>query len=165
MAKKVNTNISLDPNLKKEAVELFASFGLDLSTAIGMFLSQSVREGKIPFEIRNVRKKVSTEEKDDNHKDDCEYYHNRNEVFFDRRNYRKIYNCPYKYCVLGELCPYKHPSDIKINEIYLPEKYREELRKKQQELIKLNYEISEKLKKMPKCIICRNVLGLKFVVC
>ncbi len=70
MAKKVNTNISLDPNLKKEAVELFASFGLDLSTAIGMFLSQSVREGKIPFEIRNVRKKVSTEEKDDNHKDE-----------------------------------------------------------------------------------------------
>lgn len=70
MAKKVNTNISLDPNLKKEAVELFASFGLDLSTAIGMFLSQSVREGKIPFEIRNVRKKVSAEEKDDNHKDE-----------------------------------------------------------------------------------------------
>lgn len=70
MAKKVNTNISLDPTLKKEAVELFASFGLDLSTAIGMFLSQSVREGKIPFEIRNVRKKVSTEEKDDNHKDE-----------------------------------------------------------------------------------------------
>ena len=70
MAKKVNTNISLDPNLKKEAVELFASFGLDLSTAIGMFLSQSVREGKIPFEIRNVRKKVSTEEKDDNHKEE-----------------------------------------------------------------------------------------------
>ncbi|MBO5578676.1 MAG: type II toxin-antitoxin system RelB/DinJ family antitoxin [Bacilli bacterium] len=70
MAKKVNTNISLDPNLKKEAVELFASFGLDLSTAIGMFLSQSVREGKIPFEIRNVRKKASTEEKDDNHKDE-----------------------------------------------------------------------------------------------
>ncbi len=70
MAKKVNTNISLDPNLKKEAVELFASFGLDLSTAIGMFLSQSVREGKIPFEIRNVRKKVSTEEKEDNHKDE-----------------------------------------------------------------------------------------------
>lgn len=70
MAKKVNTNISLDPNLKKEAVELFASFGLDLSTAIGMFLSQSVREGKIPFEIRNVRKKVSIEEKEDNHKDE-----------------------------------------------------------------------------------------------
>ena len=61
MAKKVNTNISLDPELKKEAVELFASFGLDLSTAIGMFLSQSVREGKIPFEIRNIKRKVVVE--------------------------------------------------------------------------------------------------------
>ena len=48
---KVNTNISLDPELKKNAVELFASFGLDLSTAISIFLSQSVREKRIPFEI------------------------------------------------------------------------------------------------------------------
>ena len=71
MAKKVNTNISLDPELKKQAVELFASFGLDLSTAIGMFLSQSVREGKIPFEIRNVRKPRPIEEqaKDEQHDD------------------------------------------------------------------------------------------------
>ena len=63
MAKKVNTNISLDPELKKQAVELFASFGLDLSTAIGMFLSQSVREGKIPFEIRHIKPKVYVEQK------------------------------------------------------------------------------------------------------
>ena len=56
---KVNTNISLDPELKKEAVELFNSFGLDLSTAISIFLSQSVREGKIPFEIRLVPNKVT----------------------------------------------------------------------------------------------------------
>ena len=62
MAKKVNTNISLDPELKKQAVELFQSFGLGLSTAISLFLSQSVREGKIPFEIRNIKKKVVVEE-------------------------------------------------------------------------------------------------------
>ena len=70
MAKKVNTNISLDPELKREAVELFASFGLDLSTAIGMFLSQSVREGKIPFEIRNVKRKAVVEKEEETHKDD-----------------------------------------------------------------------------------------------
>ncbi len=69
MARKVNTNISLDPELKKEAVELFQSFGLDLSTAISLFLSQSVREGKIPFEIRNIKKKVIVE-KEETHKDD-----------------------------------------------------------------------------------------------
>jgi len=49
---KVNTNISIDANLKKEAVKLFSEFGLDLSTAISLFLSQSVREQRIPFEIK-----------------------------------------------------------------------------------------------------------------
>ena len=58
---KVNTNITLDPELKKEAVELFNSFGLDLSTAIALFLSQSVREGKIPFEIKLVPNKITRE--------------------------------------------------------------------------------------------------------
>ena len=51
---KVNTNISLDPELKKEAVQLFHSMGLDLSTAISLFLFQSVRERKIPFELWEV---------------------------------------------------------------------------------------------------------------
>ena len=49
---KVSTNISLDPELKEKATKLFSNFGLDLSTAITLFLSQSVREEKIPFEIR-----------------------------------------------------------------------------------------------------------------
>lgn len=57
MANKINTNISLDPVIKKKAIKLFASFGLDLSTAISLFLSQSVREGKIPFEIKLVPNK------------------------------------------------------------------------------------------------------------
>ena len=48
---KVSTNISLDPELKEKAIKLFSNFGLDLSTAITLFLSQSVREEKIPFEI------------------------------------------------------------------------------------------------------------------
>lgn len=49
---KVSTNISLDPDLKNKATILFSEFGLDLSTAISLFLSQSVREKRIPFEIR-----------------------------------------------------------------------------------------------------------------
>lgn len=49
---KVSTNISLDPSLKKKAIKLYSEFGLDLSTAISLFLSQSVREKRIPFEIR-----------------------------------------------------------------------------------------------------------------
>lgn len=54
---KVNTNISLDPTLKKEAIKLFKGFGLDLSTAISLFLSQSVREKRIPFEIYEIHNK------------------------------------------------------------------------------------------------------------
>ena len=49
---KVNTNISLDPELKAQATALFKNIGLDLSTAISLFLSQAVREKKIPFEIK-----------------------------------------------------------------------------------------------------------------
>ncbi len=49
---KVSTNINLDLDLKKSAQELFADFGLDMTTAITMFLKQSVREQRIPFEIR-----------------------------------------------------------------------------------------------------------------
>ena len=49
---KINTNISIDGDLKKSAISLFTSFGLDLSTAITLFLQQAVREQRIPFEIR-----------------------------------------------------------------------------------------------------------------
>ena len=59
---KVSTNISLDPELKEKAIKLFSNFGLDLSTAITLFLSQSVREEKIPFEIRmNIPNKETIE--------------------------------------------------------------------------------------------------------
>ena len=49
---KVSTNISIDPKLKKDSILLFSKFGLDFSTAITLFLQQSAREQKIPFEIR-----------------------------------------------------------------------------------------------------------------
>ena len=52
---KVSTNISLDEELKKEAQTLFAEFGLDLTTAITIFLKQSVREGRIPFSIHKFK--------------------------------------------------------------------------------------------------------------
>ena len=48
---KVSTNISIDPKLKEQSIELFSNFGLDLSTAITLFLQQSVREQRIPFNI------------------------------------------------------------------------------------------------------------------
>lgn len=49
---KVSTSISLDADVKAKAQELFADFGMDLSTAINIFLRQSIRENGIPFSIR-----------------------------------------------------------------------------------------------------------------
>ena len=48
---KVSTNISIDAETKAQAQELFADFGMDLSTAINIFLRQAIRENAIPFTI------------------------------------------------------------------------------------------------------------------
>lgn len=48
---KVSTNISLDAETKAKAQELLAELGLDLSTAINVFLKQVVRDNAIPFII------------------------------------------------------------------------------------------------------------------
>lgn len=49
---KVSTNISLDAEDKARAQEFLAAVGMDLSTAVGVFIKQMLREGKIPFEIK-----------------------------------------------------------------------------------------------------------------
>lgn len=48
---KTTANISIDSEVKAKAQELFADFGMDLSTAINIFLRQAIRENAIPFEI------------------------------------------------------------------------------------------------------------------
>lgn len=48
---KVATNITIDSEIKAKAQELFADFGMDLSTAINIFLRQTIRENAIPFSI------------------------------------------------------------------------------------------------------------------
>lgn len=52
MEKTSNINIRIDDKLKKEAEKLFNDLGMNMSSAINVFLKQSVREQKIPFEIR-----------------------------------------------------------------------------------------------------------------
>ena len=46
-----NVTIRMDNELKKQAEELFAALGLNMSSAIGVFCRQAVRLGKIPFEL------------------------------------------------------------------------------------------------------------------
>lgn len=48
---KVSTNISLDAELKSESIALFKDLGMDLTTAVTIFLKQAVRIQGIPFVI------------------------------------------------------------------------------------------------------------------
>lgn len=47
----VNITVRMDEGLKKDAEVLFDQLGMSLTTAINIFVSQSVREGRIPFEV------------------------------------------------------------------------------------------------------------------
>lgn len=58
---KVSTSISIDADVKAQAQALFADFGLDLSTAINIFLRQSIRENCIPFTIQREVPNADTE--------------------------------------------------------------------------------------------------------
>lgn len=49
------TTINIDDDTKKQAQELFKSLGLNLSTAINIFLKQSIREERIPFTIGEIK--------------------------------------------------------------------------------------------------------------
>jgi DNA-damage-inducible protein J len=46
-----NLNIRIDKDLKKQAETFFGELGLNMTTAINIFVRQSLRQGKIPFEI------------------------------------------------------------------------------------------------------------------
>lgn len=47
-----NINIRVDSKVKEEAEKLFSKIGMNMSTAMNVFLRQSIRYGGIPFEIR-----------------------------------------------------------------------------------------------------------------
>ena len=44
-------NIRIDKNLKEIAEAVFEEMGMDLPAAITVFVRQTLRQGKIPFEI------------------------------------------------------------------------------------------------------------------
>lgn len=47
----VNMSIRMDTELKKQAEAMLSDMGLNMTTAMNMFLRQVVRQGRIPFEI------------------------------------------------------------------------------------------------------------------
>jgi DNA-damage-inducible protein J len=47
----VNVTLRLDREIKENAEVLFKELGMNLSTAFNVFVRQSLRLGKIPFEV------------------------------------------------------------------------------------------------------------------
>lgn len=46
-----NLNIRIDEDVKKQGEKLFADLGMNMTTAINIFLRQAIRKRGIPFEI------------------------------------------------------------------------------------------------------------------
>ena len=57
---KVSTNISLDADLKKASQELFSDLGMDLTTAVTVFLKQSLRVQGLPFTVTRENPNAET---------------------------------------------------------------------------------------------------------
>ena len=56
-------SIQVDEKVEKEAEKLFSDFGLDISTAVNIFLRQSIRENCIPFNIQKEVPNARSEER------------------------------------------------------------------------------------------------------
>ncbi len=52
MSKSVNINIRVDSDLKRKAEAVYAELGMNLSTALNVFLRASVRNNGLPFDLR-----------------------------------------------------------------------------------------------------------------
>ncbi|MDD2888724.1 MAG: type II toxin-antitoxin system RelB/DinJ family antitoxin [Aliarcobacter sp.] len=49
---KIRTNVYLDSDTKQKAHEIFKQYGLELNEALNIFLTQSILQRGIPFEIK-----------------------------------------------------------------------------------------------------------------
>ena len=49
---KVNMNIRTDSEIKAQAERIFTELGMNMTTAINLFLRQAVRQNGIPFELK-----------------------------------------------------------------------------------------------------------------
>ena len=54
MSETTNLNIRIDKDLKEKAEIFFNELGLNMSSAFNIFVRQSLRQGKIPFELSIV---------------------------------------------------------------------------------------------------------------
>lgn len=87
-----NLNVRVDGTLKQEADMLFKNLGLNMSTAINMFLTKCVNTSSIPFEISEPKPsralKKALKEADDimKHPEKYKGYHDVHQMFEDILN-------------------------------------------------------------------------------
>ena len=55
-----NINVRVDTELKQSAEELFSDLGLNMSTAITMFLKSAVSHNGLPFEVKRITPNAET---------------------------------------------------------------------------------------------------------
>ena len=82
----INVNVPVD--VKEEANRLFNSLGLNMSTAINMFLKKAIYERGIPFEVKQQPSKEMVEalkELDymEKHPEEYKVYHDVDKMFED----------------------------------------------------------------------------------
>ena len=65
MPKTANLNVRIDPDVKKQAEELFADLGITISDAVNMFIHQALIYGGLPFDVKlpdyNVNHQITLE--------------------------------------------------------------------------------------------------------
>ena len=47
-----NMNIQMDEDVKEQAQRIFSQLGMDMTTAVNVFLRQVIRNNRLPFELR-----------------------------------------------------------------------------------------------------------------
>ena len=52
MANTTNFSVRMDSNIKKQCEAVYGELGINLTTAINVFLRQSLRVGGFPFDVR-----------------------------------------------------------------------------------------------------------------
>lgn len=56
-----NINIRTDSEVKAKAQDIFSSLGLDMTTAINLFLRQTIRQNDLPFTLTTKTKADRTQ--------------------------------------------------------------------------------------------------------
>lgn len=84
-----NLNVRVDSTLKKESDMLFKDLGLNMSTAINMFLTQCVKTSSIPFNIsepkpsKQLKRALKEAERIAKHPERYKSYNNIDDLFKD----------------------------------------------------------------------------------